>query len=108
MATYAELMQQAQELIRQAEELRKGERDEAIAKVRAIVAEFELTPEDIQGAKSRAGTASSKAGSKVAPKYINKATGATWTGRGQRPTWLNDQVNAGRALDEFLIQTPTE
>lgn len=106
MATYAELMQQAQELIRQAEELRQGERDEAIAKVREIVAQYDLTMDDIQGAKGRAAKAG-KAVNKVAPKYMDKATGATWTGRGKRPTWLNDHVNAGRSQEEFLIQTPT-
>lgn len=103
MTTYADLMQQAQELIRQAEGLRQGERKEAIAKVMAIMAEFDLSIEDIQAAP-KTKTRAVSSGNKVAPKYVNKATGDTWTGRGKRPKWLTAHVEAGGSMDDCLIQ----
>lgn len=44
------------------------------------------------------------AGKKVAPKYINPNNPAeTWTGRGKRPRWLNDALNAGASLSQFSV-----
>ena len=41
---------------------------------------------------------SSTAGQKVAPKYRDKSTGATWTGRGKPPKWIE-----GKNREEYLI-----
>ena len=95
MTTYKELLQQREALNAQIEELRKSENQAAIDKVRAIVAEFNLTEDDVFGkAKPKASTA----GQKVAPKYRDSATGATWTGRGKPPKWIE-----GKNRDEYLI-----
>jgi len=40
---------------------------------------------------------------KVAPKYRNKKTGATWAGRGAQPRWLVAELRSGKKLDDFLI-----
>lgn len=48
-----------------------------------------------------AGTDTSPASSKVAPKYRDPVSGQTWTGRGKPPAWI-----AGKDRDQFLI-TPT-
>ncbi|MGE8454289.1 MAG: H-NS family nucleoid-associated regulatory protein [Pseudomonadales bacterium] len=37
-------------------------------------------------------------GSVGAPKYRDPATGATWTGRGKPPNWIN-----GKVRESFLI-----
>ena len=37
-----------------------------------------------------------------APKYRGPG-GKTWAGRGARPRWLSNALEAGRSLDEFLI-----
>jgi DNA-binding protein H-NS len=40
----------------------------------------------------------------IAPKYRNPANPAeTWSGRGRKPTWLEQQLTAGRQLSEFAI-----
>lgn len=96
MTSYKELLQQRENLEKQIEEARRRENQEAIDKVRALVAEYELTPDDVFG--GRRGGKSSSAGQKVAPKYRDKATGATWTGRGKPPKWIE-----GKNRDEFLI-----
>ena len=41
---------------------------------------------------------------KVPPKYANPNDASqTWTGRGRRPAWVNDALDAGKSLDDLLI-----
>ena len=88
MSTYKELLKQREELEQQIQQARKNELAEAVAKVRALVAEYELTADDVfPPASSR----SSSVGAKVAPKYRDPASGQTWTGRGKPPKWIADQ-----------------
>jgi DNA-binding protein H-NS len=42
-------------------------------------------------------------GSKAAPKYRDPATGATWTGKGRRPDWVNAHLDLGGTLAGLLI-----
>jgi DNA-binding protein H-NS len=42
-----------------------------------------------------------------APKYRGPG-GKTWAGRGARPRWLSNALEAGRTLDEFLIAPERE
>lgn len=44
-----------------------------------------------------------KGAGKVVDKYRNPADGSTWTGRGLKPRWLVEAIEAGRTQDEFLI-----
>jgi len=82
MTTYKELLAQRAELEKQIEAARKEALASAIAQVRAIVAEYELTEEDVFSKKAPRAAASTGA-KPVAPKYRDPATGATWTGRGK-------------------------
>lgn len=98
MSAYKELLAQREKLERLIEEARQRENQEAVDKVRALVAEYGLTPDDVFG-KGRSGKPKAgSTGQKVAPKYRDKATGATWTGRGKPPKWIE-----GKNRDEFLI-----
>lgn len=48
-------------------------------------------------------TAGSK-GSKGAPKYANPADRSqTWTGRGRKPNWVIEAIDAGRSLEDLEI-----
>ncbi|MFZ4287889.1 H-NS family nucleoid-associated regulatory protein [Variovorax sp. HJSM1_2] len=100
MTTYKELLQQRAELDAQISEARQRENAAALAQVRALVADFGLTPEDVfSSGKTRAPKGETKAGgTRVAPKYRNPATGDTWTGRGKPPRWIQDQDRS-----QFLI-----
>src|SRR5580698_8933864 len=40
---------------------------------------------------------------KVRPRYRNPETSETWSGRGKQPRWLTTAMEAGRSLDELLI-----
>lgn len=95
--SYKELMAQRDALEQQIQAARKAELDEAVSKVRSIVAEYSLTVEDIF-APAR-GQRKASAGHKVDAKYRNPATGDTWTGRGKAPKWI-----ANEDRQKFLIQ----
>ena len=85
MSTYKELLAQRQALEDAINKARKEELSKAISDVRAIVAEYGLTADDVSGG-GKGGTR--KPTGKVAPKYRDPATGQTWTGRGKAPAWI--------------------
>ena len=88
MSSYKELLKQREALEQKSNEARRNELSEAVSQVRALVTEFGLTAQDVFPAgKAR----SASAGSKVAPKYRNPATGQTWTGRGKAPKWIQNE-----------------
>jgi DNA-binding protein H-NS len=93
MANIAELIAQKEEIEQKIKELRKSERHAAIAKVREIIAEFDLMADEVF-AKAAKGVRT-----KATPKYRDPASGKTWTGRGRSPRWLN-----GNNANEFLIK----
>ena len=102
MSTLQELLDQKKALDQQIATMRLAERQEAISRVRALMAEHELTATDIQGNASVKGT---RAGSskKVAAKFRDSQTGATWTGRGLKPRWLSEALSQGKNLADFAI-----
>jgi DNA-binding protein H-NS len=105
VATLQELMAQKEALERQIDQTRNQARSEAIEKVRALMAEYGLTPADL-GGKTAAKTArqtKSQGGGKVAAKYRNASTGETWSGRGLQPRWLKAALASGRKLSDFAI-----
>ena len=92
MTSYKELLKQREALEQQISEARKRELSDAISQVRSLVAEFGLTAQDVFPSGRGAGKGrSSTAGTKVAPKYRNPATGETWTGRGKAPKWIQNE-----------------
>jgi len=95
MTSYKELLKQREALEQQINEARRQELAGAIAQVRALVAEYGLSQDDVFPA-ARARSASS--GTKVAPKYRDPATGQTWTGRGKAPKWIQNQDRAQFAI----------
>lgn len=101
MATLKELLAQKEEIERQIELTKRQSHAEAIAKIRALMAEHGLTLADLSA--KNAPKAAAGRGSKVAPKYRNKATGETWSGRGLQPKWLKAALAAGRKIDDFAL-----
>ena len=96
MASYKDLLKQRELLEQQISEARQREISDAVAQARAIVEEFGLTQQDVfPVGRAR----SAVKGSKVAAKYRDPATGATWTGRGKAPRWIQDQDRAKFEID---------
>jgi DNA-binding protein H-NS len=84
MATYQELKAQADELIRQANEIRKVENKEMIIRIREMIREHGITADQLGFAPAGKGSR------KTAPaKYRDPVTGKTWSGRGRTPLWMD-------------------
>jgi DNA-binding protein H-NS len=49
------------------------------------------------------GDGKKKRRSKLAPKYRDPVSGATWAGRGRQPRWILEAIQAGKRPDDFLI-----
>lgn len=98
--SYKDLLKQREALEQQINEARRSELSSAVAQVRSLVAEYGLTAQDVfpAGKSAGKGTRSSTAGTKVAPKYRNPATGETWTGRGKAPKWIQNE-----SREKFVI-----
>ena len=99
--TIAELLAQKAALEKQILDVQRNERAEAVAKVRALMAEYGLSLADI-GTKAAAAPRSSST-KKVAAKYRNPATQETWSGRGLQPKWLKAALASGRSLADFAL-----
>lgn len=70
---------------------------EAKAAAEKIAREFGFTLEEVVAA---GGTK----GSKGAPKYQNPSDATqTWTGRGRKPNWVIEHLDAGGALEDLLL-----
>jgi DNA-binding protein H-NS len=94
MNTLGQLLAQKAVLDDQIEAARKAETSKVIANVKALVAEHGLTQQDIFGGAKRG----RKPSGSVAPKYKDPISGATWTGRGKAPKWIE-----GKDQTQFLI-----
>ncbi len=122
-----DLLAQKAALDKKIADMQRAHRSDAVAKVKAMMAEYGLTAADITGAAvanpfaagspkaaarrtpapapvaGKRRRPSANAGKKVAPKYRNPATGDTWSGRGLKPKWLAAALAAGRSLSDFAI-----
>lgn len=85
---YKTLLQQKAEIEARIAEVLKTEKGEVIAKIRALVADYNLTQDDVFSTGKR----KSPTGAGVA-KYRDPSTGATWTGRGKPPAWIKEAVD---------------
>lgn len=94
-----DLLAQKAALEKQIAEALREERQTAINQVRALMADHGLTVADLGSRGKKAPSGSTK----VAPKYRNKATGETWSGRGLQPRWLKAALAGGKKLTDFAI-----
>lgn len=100
MTSYKELLKQREALEQQINEARHRELSDAVTQVRKLVADYGLTAQDVfpSGKTSGKSGRGSTAGTKVAPKYRDPATGQTWTGRGKAPKWIQNEDRAQFAI----------
>lgn len=89
MPELAELLAQKEELERQIAAMRREERNDAIAEVKRLIAQYELQPSQLFSGAGKG---------PLPPKYRDPETGRTWSGKGRVPHWLE-----GQNRDEFLI-----
>jgi DNA-binding protein H-NS len=102
------------------------EREETRRRIAVMAVEFQLSPstvaKDVEAEMRRVAPAPSVlrppkidlplrkdgAPQHIVTKYRNATTGASWTGRGPRPRWLREALDAGAALEDFLVRTGQE
>lgn len=97
MPTYQEYYEQIAKLQALAEQARQDELVEARRKVRELMDAYNLTPSDFAKSTKKAKQVQKKG--MVQAKYRDPDSGATWTGRGRAPRWLN-----GGEKEKFLIK----
>lgn len=100
MSTLTEMIAQKAALEKRIADARRDERSATIQKIKALMAEHGLTAADLSG---KTGPGPSRKGGKVAPKFRDPATGATWSGRGLQPKWLKAALASGRKLSDFAL-----
>lgn len=102
MATYSELMAQAQSLMAQAEQARKAELASVIADIKARMKQYGITVADLGGAAAAGGSRRTGKAA-AAPKYRGP-NGELWAGGpGRKPQWVRDVLAAGKSLDAYRI-----
>ena len=89
-----EIIVEAQKLIKKNENAEKAELKKKMA---ALAAERGYSIEEILG------EVKSTATRKVAPKYRDPDSGATWTGRGRKPKWVAEIVEGGGNIEDYAI-----
>ncbi len=73
-------------------------RQEALAAAQKTVAEFGFKLEDLVGGKVKKPKANGVA------KYAHpESPTTTWTGKGRKPAWVNEHLNAGKSLENLAI-----
>lgn len=107
----AQIQKQIAKLEQQANELKKKEARDVIARIKEAIAFYGLTPADLGfgGAKGRKAGATKVGGTRA--KSRGKASagrikyrdehGNTWTGHGRRPQWFLDAVAAGKTPEQL-------
>lgn len=122
MAKLADLLAQKAALEKKIDDVRRTERAEVVAQIRALMAQYGLSVADLGGPARAAGSPSRSTAAadapaagkprrsrkgvalgKVPPKYRDPVSGATWSGRGLKPKWLTVALAAGRSLDDFKL-----
>lgn len=113
MARLQDLLAKKAQLDREIADTQRKERSAAVAHIKTLMEQYDISASDLgrrrpgRPAKSAAGGSprrkSKMAGKKVPPKYRNKATGETWSGRGLKPRWLSEAIAAGKKLADFAI-----
>lgn len=102
--SYKDYQKEIAELQKKAEEARRTELAGAIAQIKSLMKQFNLTIKDL---KLKDGKISKASGKAVAAKYRDPISGETWTGRGRSPAWAA-QAKAENKLDALLIAPPAK
>jgi len=86
---YEEIQAKIEELKAQAEQVKAEEKSQSIAMAKTMISAYGITARDLGLDKAPKGKTGPKLGNKIAAKYRDPASGATWSGRGKTPRWIN-------------------
>ena len=83
------LVEQQAALEQQIKEVKQATRQDVINKVKELMQLHDITVEDLARKASKKADGTVR---KVAPKYQDPVSGATWTGRGKSPKWFDKET----------------
>jgi DNA-binding protein H-NS len=86
---YEELQAKIADLQAQAARVKEEEKEQAIAMARTMISAYGITARDLGLDKTVKAKSGPKVGNKIAAKYRDPQSGATWSGRGKTPRWIN-------------------
>lgn len=106
MTTYGELQEQARGLLERAEQQRLVEVKVALEEFSRTMRELDIGLEELlaflraagirtRSAKALAASSRKFEGANVDARYVNTATGETWSGRGRPPRWIVESEAKG-------------
>jgi DNA-binding protein H-NS len=95
---YEELQAKIADLKAQAARLKEEEKEQAIGMARTMISAYGITAKDLGLDKAPKVKTGPKPGNKVAAKYRDPASGATWSGRGKTPRWINGADRSAYAI----------
>ena len=105
---------QASELRRKTDELRRQHSSLIIDRIKKVVTDLQIAPQQIYGQLDAAtwnslGSRSSgyertvRRRAPATPKYQD-AHGNSWSGRGKRPRWFDAEILSGKTPEDLLIR----
>jgi DNA-binding protein H-NS len=99
--TYPELKTEIARLEAEAERVRRFELPGVIAELNQLIERYELTEAMIFGTNRKENPG--KPSTVLVPRYVDQATGNTWTGRGLKPAWLSEALSHGTLAEHLLV-----
>lgn len=109
--TYADITKEIESLQKEAQEVRKREVADVVARINEAIAFYGLRPSDLRFGGQRTAARPKAAGAvKMAPverkppavRYRDDK-GNAWSGRGPRPGWLREALEQGKVLEDFAV-----
>ncbi len=86
MRAFREFQAELEKLHQQSEKSRRVDKASAIERIRFLVAEYGMLPDELAPAWEDATPAPA-----ATARYRDPETGATWTGRGRAPKWMSGE-----------------
>lgn len=104
MSTYAELQAQIKKLQEQAEQVKAKELETVITDIKAKIAEYGLTAEQLGLASAHKKGAKKAAAKETTVMYKNGDQ--TWSGaaRGRKPDWVKEIIDAGGDIEKYRVK----
>ena len=99
MSTYQELLAQRTALEAEIDPAKGAARANALTNVRQLVSEFNINSREIYGVHRNSTRR------RPNPKYRDPETGATWSGRGRPPAWIEDKDRVPFEIDQHVARS---
>ncbi|CAN0640346.1 H-NS family nucleoid-associated regulatory protein [Burkholderia cepacia] len=99
MSTYHELLEKRAALEAEINAAKESARESALKEVRQLVSEFNISAREVYGARA------TRRRGRAEAKYRHPETGATWSGRGRPPAWIEGKDRARFEIQQSAAQS---